>query len=573
MTTNPSELNYDQSVQLVGDQFEIALNGSDAYLDGVALADMDTGLLDPYLAPEVVEHVSGGVVDERELHVFPDKMVSVVRGRDASANAADSTVYANYVVGGLLPGGLVGGETPSPPGFPSLPAIEGVTVPLDLRGPQWTASMIAKDLCSRVGLACSYEAPDYVMREDFQVNGSVTGAIMSLVEPFSHFEPSKVDIWLDGDVLIVRARSAGAPEDSVSISAHDARVTQLMFRDHFLGYVRVLRLTGSVTGQSTNFVAVDPGSRTTSTVDEMEKDGHIESRIITTETVRILDNAILSSLVETFKWDPVTSTLALSETVETAVDVDDLVLAYPNQIVNQPQEHSRVSITSSFTIDSSGFRTFGPTKKTTFITSYDLTGRKSAEETVEEKWALINLTTGFGWVLKSSETKQYRDSGPGQYMIVSTSYNSRGAPGKTRRTTANGSRPGGPGLSVSRNANDPTTPTSDVVYAVVISTAPGAKDVNITNRNLLDEHLASIAAQASAASGSTETEISFTAAGMPWIRRGQYLTITGLDDELGYDIPIATALVIEARVEYREGEGDGGSSYTTFVRAAYWSKL
>ena len=44
-----------------------------------------------------------------------------------------------------------------------------------------------------------------------------------------------------------------------------------------------------------------------------------------------------------------------------------------------------------------------------------------------------------------------------------------------------------------------------------------------------------------------EVEISFTAAGMPWNCRGQSIVLTGLTDDLGYDIPEPPSLVPDAR--------------------------
>jgi hypothetical protein len=107
-----------------------------------------------------------------------------------------------------------------------------------------------------------------------------------------------------------------------------------------------------------------------------------------------------------------------------------------------------------------------------------------------------------------------------------------------------------------------------VVYAAVISSALGAKDVTISNPNLLLPELNTIAGQATRASGATEVEVSFTAAGMPWIHRGQTLTLTGLDDDLGYEIPLQPFLVTEAKLEYRESVDN--PTYLTHVRGVFY---
>jgi hypothetical protein len=117
---------------------------------------------------------------------------------------------------------------------------------------------------------------------------------------------------------------------------------------------------------------------------------------------------------------------------------------------------------------------------------------------------------------------------------------------------------------VARNA----TNTQQVTYATVISLAQGGRDVTIQNRSLLPEHLTIIANQARAQSESTETEISFTAAGVPWLRRGQYITLTGLIDEIGYEVPLQRALVTEARIEYRESSAN--PTYLSYIKAIFW---
>ena len=102
MTLTPAELNVDQTTQLVSDQWEVALNGSGAFVGraSLGLATIQTGLLDPYLAEDLVTNMAAGIVDEVELHVVDDKQTSVVRGRNQAAYAVDSSVFEIYAVGG-----------------------------------------------------------------------------------------------------------------------------------------------------------------------------------------------------------------------------------------------------------------------------------------------------------------------------------------------------------------------------------------------------------------------------------------------------------------------------------------
>lgn len=586
ISLKPSALNFDQSVQFASDQFEIAMNDSLAYLSRVEFAALAAGLLDPYLDPVLVDLIAGdqtGVIDELELHVFPNKNVSVLRGRDAASYAADSTVNVVYrVATGTLPVPTVSAI----PGYPLIPVIPGVTVPLVLTS-AWRASDIARDLCRRVGLTCIWQTYDYFMREDTTVNGPVLSTIQSLVEAFSHFEPSKVDIWAEGRNLIIRSRGAlgggsltphgNFAGPGFTLDAHDSRITDLVLRAKLNGFIRILRLTGSKTG-SNLFVAQDPGTEDISTTNETlhPVTGEVTLRTITTRTTRKLDNACLNETVETYRDALVQIGTAgqfellkmhLVSRASTVSDWDDLALAYPNVILNKPKENSRVTIEEVIDPQSSG-GTLAPQKRTSIMNSYDLEGYIRMQDTRKEIWDLLPGGTGLGktWVLSKSETKKYDRNGAGQYQITTTQYGADGVAGDSHRTVANGAPPGGPGRSVPTNAS---TSGLAITYGILISQEPGAKDITINAPDLLLPELLIIANQAKASSGNVEVSITFCAAAMPWIRRGQYITITGLFAEDGTTpIPISTALVTDARVEYREDSES--PEYKTYVTAVFW---
>lgn len=571
---SPAGLNFDQTVQFTSDAFDIELNSSQAYLERVEFAALSAGLLDPYLVPELVNLISGGVVNEVQLHVFDKKLVSVVRGRDQAFYASDTSVNVVYSV----KVGTVPTVPTSVPGFPLIPVIPGVTVPLTIVA-AWRASQIAQDLCRRVGLTCVWEAHDYLMREDTVVNGPILPAIQRLIEPFSHFERSKTDIWVEGRVMTVRARQE-APSGGVAVDAHDARIIDLVLRARYTNFIRLLKLTGSRTGTSP-YVSVDPGDQDFVTENEtLHPVSHaVTARTITTRTVRKLDNACKREVVETYR-DALLSVgtagqfqllpmhLVARET--TVSDWDDLALAFPNVILNKPKENSRVTTREIFDPNGGSSSLLGqlvPQTRTSIMNDYDGEGYVRMQDTRKEVWDLLPGSTGLGktWVLSKMETKKYDRNGAGMYQITTTQYGSDGVAGDSHRTIANGTPPGGPGRG-SAGGSFEGTPIS---YGILISQQPGAKDITIDNPNLLLTDLLIIAAQARAASGATEVEINFTAAGMPWIKRGQFIHLTNLFAEDG-TTPIATktALVSEARVEYRE-QGEE-PTYLTYVKALYW---
>lgn len=557
MSLKPSEINVDQTVQLASDQYEVALNGAEAFVNRGALtpATIETGFLDDGLQENFLTNMSSGVVDEVELHITPDDQKSVVRGRDAAALAIESTVYVTYVLNQPAQSAPTANTIP---GFPSLPYTPGVTVPLAVFGKQ-TARDIAEDLCARVGLGVSFGAPNYRMRENFAVNGSVVSALQQLVEPFNHFEPSKHDIWVEGSTVVVRSRESSGP--GIALDAHDARITDLQLRARALGDIRVLRLVGSRTGSQAGGVAVT-GFDDTETVDEMSEGGVVVSRIVTKEHVRQIDGAVLSQTVETWKLDE-DDELVLTTLDEVASDWDAAEVVFPNTIVNSPKENERVITRSGR--DSDG--EIGPVSRTRISHSYDEDGYLTAQNTTKEDWDpdLVSGTGLGGFVRSESETKTYRRSSSNMYQITTTQFDADGVSGASRRTTANGTPPGGPGRGVGGGGGTTEEP---VVYATVIGTAIGAKDVTITSPHLLLPELAIIAGQAARATGATEVEVSFSAAGMPWIHRGQSLALTGLEDDLGYDIPLQSFLVTEAKLEYRESSEN--PTYLTHVRAVFY---
>ena len=449
-----------------------------------------------------------------------------------------------------------------------------------LIGP-WTARSIAMDLCTRIGLTCVWGARNYNMRVDTVVNGPILSTLQSLVEPFNHFERSKSDIWVEGTTVFIRPR--GESGSGITMDAHDSRILDMTIQAKPAGLIRVLRLLGSRTGNQNNFLAVDPGVEETETTNETLHPitEAVTLRTVTKRRTRKLDNACLSETIDTFR-DAMLKVgsagqvelvpMHLVGRAETISDWDELTLVYPNKIVNQPKEHSRV--TTDYVYDpETTFGTLKQQKRTMIMNDYDLEGFCRCQDTRKEIFEdLSSQVTGGGalgsWTFVKAESKKYDRNGAGMYQITTTQYGADGVAGDCHRTIANGEPPGGPGHTVAGNTNSNAQGTP-ITYGILISSELGAKDITIDNPNLLLEDLLYIKAQALASSGSTEVEISFSAAGMPWIRRGQFITLTGLFAEDGTTpIPLAAALVTEARVEYRETSKT--PTYLTYVKALFW---
>ena len=594
----PAEFNVDQTVQLAADQFEAAFNGAEVFAARASLttASIASGFLDAGLSPVLVSSIAGGIIDEFKLRVSMEggaqKMTSIVLGRDAAALAADSVILVTYSVRTVPP--------PSPktsfaPGFPQLPRQPGLTEPeVVYVGPSLSARYICEDLARRAGLSCLYQVHNYQMLEDFNATGSVLDSIRSVVEPFSHFEPSKPDIWVEGSQIIVRARDVGGPASSLSV--FDARLSNLDMQARQLGRIRILRLTGGV-AINPRFLAVDPGQpvddspfaagvgelETIENTDETVQQGRVVKRVVLRETRRVRDHAVLASHDETYLEtvvDGIRKDLRLVSTLDVASDWQPLQLGYPNRIVNSPKELTRTSTTEGLTQIQDRI-----TGETTFVWEPKELVIMSQTYDKDTRFLLSQTTSKDTWDpdqrswsgAPTWEIKSYQRNGAGTYQVTTVQHASDGTPGAPTRTTAGGPPPAGPGRRADgRSSAPPPTrqpgdqtpiPGIPVTYAAVIdgSNGVGSRDFSLRNPNLLENDLLVIAGQAKQASGKKELEFSFTAAGIPWLRRGQRLQLTGLEDEAGGSIPIQLALVTECRHEFREGR-----AYLSHVKACWW---
>jgi hypothetical protein len=270
---------------------------------------------------------------------------------------------------------------------------------------------------------------------------------------------------------------------------------------------------------------------------------------------------VLSQTVTLEKWDDSTDppALRLFSTSETANDwpTPGIQTAPNGEISVSSVPPQRASVTETLEYDSEGEKTRTRTSRSM---SYGDDGYMRADTTTKEVFDSSGASTS------TTDVKTYKRNGLHMYEITQIRDD-----GSVQRTHANGTPPGGPGRGrvLVPGLNAGAGAGSPVVYATVISSQPGARDVTVSNNNLTQAHLGVIAAQAAEASGATEVEVSFTAANIPWLRRGGGLALTGLTDEGGGPIALSNFLITEVKHEYREG--DAAPTYLTHVRASYWA--
>lgn len=615
-----SIIEVDSTTQLVADQFEAEVLSANFYRNKEKddTSDLLIGIEASDGSPELVSIVQGGSIDEYELTATPEKLTGRVRGRDAAAYAVDTTFNITFVSAPdpltleqsrARAQAIIDAERKQ---FPLIPIIPGVTVP-ERRVGWWRASSIAANLAARVGLHLSWEAPDYVLREDFQCSGSVASAIWQLVAPFNYFEPRKIDVWVDGKTLVVRERAGlsesprpGAPATSslTTLDAKDPCIISLMVRAHFLSYIRAIRLVGAV-----GAVGIDPSSLDFSGLIPPEiKLFHTDNRLpngegtVEDKMIRNVDGALFSSETSVFGYPPNVGPdqqagtqasvveLARTRTVNTwapsfiVEDLDGNVIStiiqtssdtVSKELVDGVLTPSRHDHTDYF-YDEQNYLS-GQVDTVEELGTDAKTGVQKLVPTHKKIRTLRDTSNGhweevidtFDAVLDDAGGNTGSAPAEGQAPVPGTPVTS--TPGKWvlvdhRTNSGGGHRPGGPGRPGGRNVNSQVP----VSYGVLIDDLPGAKDVSIQNRNLTLQHLRYIVGQAKDASGAWEYEINLTAANMPWLKKGDMIHITGWDDEAGEDIPLQPAMIFDIRTTFDQSSADAKTVMA--IKALWWSK-
>jgi len=335
----------------------------------------------------------------------------------------------------------------------------------------------------------------------------------------------------------------------------DARISSQMIRFRVLDFIRTVRLTGMPKTSPCLSGLLEYNVVTTDEIID-NVTGNVTTRIVETRTLRIPDDAELRSVKETWIGDSVGGSMAFPNLKSETFFNQDLLFFDANcNILGNPRLNGSVTIESTMEE--------GEIKRKTIKYSYDGDGFMRAEEMTEED---KNADTK-NWEPFKREIKTYRR--PSVKMVQTTTEtfgpdtDGSWTPSQdTRRSTGSGLPPGGPGRAPQSNA----VSSPPIGVAAIISGAPGAKDISYSNPNLTEADLQVIMGQAVAASGAVEMEVNFTAVGVPWLRRGQRMALTGLSADDGTPIPLQTMFVTEVRTEFDEASATSLSS----VKAAWW---
>ena len=565
----------DQTIQMASDQFEIQLATSEAYLrrrNPDTLVRLASGLRLPG-GGEIVDHIVGGRVDDWELHVVQNQLNGLVRGRDAMALPISIPLFVTYVAGfDVRSPAVIARERETMPA--ALLPIPTVPEPERLVG-TWRASTIVADLARRLNLALSWEAPDYELLDNVEVAGPPLQTMWDLVAPFSQFEPSKVDIDVDGATLVVRSRPGvdaeiSAPEAN-TFSVRDARIADFLIRSKQLDHIRTVRVIGGVSNCVNGDIreTVDVSETSTSITiggPFASPQKIVTKRVVTTVRTRYPGPFVLSEKKETYMVEPFHWDLILVTREETFNTFDDAIVNANCRILNNPLQRKSVSTKTEFLLIETGTtRSIGEqeTVRKTTHWDYEEDGTLKLQETVEE------TRRGTAWLPTGQEIRTYRVVAPGQYQEVVERFtrnadNSAWLSVSRQQSPASGHRPGGPGLGGPQNL----VVQQHFFKAGVIDLVVGARDFSFSNDNLRQDSVDLIYDQAVAASGAWEHEINMIMVNVPWLREGQMIYITGLTAEDGSAIPLRPALLTEVNTAHTESQNPTSISQ---VKAVWWS--
>lgn len=561
ITPDPvSALTVDQTVQMLSDQWELALNSSDPWRarSRVSSVDLSTGLIDALGDRDMVKHVQNGKPDEWELEFRPDQIVGRMRGRDAMAYALDAGLKVSYITGGQP-------FTPPPPEKlpPGLRPIPGVTTRVYKPG-AWRASTVIRDLCERVGLDCSYQAPDYVLREDVEIDGSALSAIQQIIAPFCSFEPFKVDVWVEGKTLMVRQRqglveSPGplgpSPGALNTVSVHDARITQLMIRAHFLGFIRIFQATGGLLKNCGGIIGPDfdpmaPGAQFDSKY-EQTGNGSSQPYVTTFSRWRKVDHALMNTQITKTNFRKTTQ-----------YTHEDPLFDQNCKMINSPKCTGWQTLIEGQDPNVEDGAMTGLARETG-RKFYDDDGFLKSEEIIRD-----GLVDG-AFAGEGSERTDYIDNGTKIWSAVTTRFDKDNKETASSEAPGSGYRPGGPGRAPKERFVDLARAFKN---AVIDLDAPGAQDFSFTNASLRQDAINTIYEQAVASSGAQEYEVQFTAAAIPWIKKGMMLKLTGLYYEDGVTpVDLPEFLVLDCRLIHTENGANPSSLHQ--VKGVFWSKV
>lgn len=573
----------DSTVEFVSDHFTLSFEGSAPFRNKTAtdVVTLRAGLKTSLGVSQFITKLENGPTDEFEITIRPNGISGVKNGRDGIAKALDSFFEKRYYRWPEV-------VPPYPPIDPDthqpIPQVDSTGTALPNPPPgvsgTFTAAQVVSDACASVGVAVSWEIPDYQLLTSYFATGRVIDTIQQLVQPYTLTTPFKADIYSNGTVLVIRQRNPFRAPD-FTIAMVDAKRNDLILRVRKTQKYGQVWLTGAPNALATNpfGVWVEGEEEITSSDETQGPDGTILSRVNTTEIKITPTGQTKSKVTETYTRQFVQDSFQSR---------DDLVLT------------NRTTETNLYTIGSFGI--VGPIApkilvSCTIVTEgFDDDGNWTTLRTQERGVSYDHGTAGFQ-TSESFMTRELQDTASGKQLVptemtikttrdcgylqveqITEKYQFQDVTsgGQTSNQPVlldrdiqrqGGFRVGGP-AALPRTIGNKSGEQIRLVRTV--STDADAVKVVQNLPNMDISALQVIMSYFQSASGMWEYELSMSGANMPWISRGMYLQLTDIQSEVpGTLIALPVMLVTEADIEYDESVQ--GAKSISKIRAFGWS--
>jgi len=552
----------DSTLDLAADGYRADLNSPDAFHDASSAdtVKLTAGFKDADENSFRVGCLDGGI-DEYVLTQTKDQVSVSIQGRDNLSKMLDRNYTRLFLR-----------QEPIPP--PAIPYEVGL----------FRASEIAARVAAEVGLSLAWLCRDYTMLEDFSATGRPVDILKKLVEPWSQVPALAVDIFNQGDAVIVRERQlVMAADPMATYTVKDARIKTLKYRKRrgpLFGTVTLLgkleskqAISGIVPGQQ----PTDPPGpvrpwevEDTRVHDTKDERGQVTASTQVTTVYRMPDKLVLSITERTFTR---TSSGAMDKTAE-KITANEWEASIYNETgpANRPRQlRETLNVRGIHQSDKS--KTFRDLSQQITEFAYDGAGFQSM--TFTRKWE-INLKTKkleeserLEKILSDTEDLKVRQA---TTIFKPTKLGKWYVKDVDTQTSA-GYRPAGFRPPKPEKEGTGITSSADTAKEAIklertLSTDPLAQDVSYSNANLTAEDLACIMAKFEAVSGLWEHEITLEYLAMPWLRKGHVLSLTGLVDSAGRSVPLAPALVTDLSLTYDEAKS---REMVSTLTARYWA--
>jgi hypothetical protein len=446
------------------------------------------------------------------------------------------------------------------------------------------ASVIAREIAASCEMDLIWNCRDYTLREDFTTNGRAIDQINKLLDPWKQIPRFQADLYVVPGVggkgaILVQARdyytiydeATGQfkPSTNCTFDVKDARIKNIhVSRKRSQRYKNILLYGQIVPVGIRNQGGSELYEETESTT--KDENGRILTRTTTGTTYLMPDKRVLKVVTSTYQvgggWMP---TLTKRETRTNEWEPSQYSLY---GLINEPKQLSQTTL-----IEASTTGTLRIEQKE--YTGYAYDANDYLVTTATQKWQ-INQTSGR---LEEYERliKEHREVSHLEAEEVTTLYKPKSGgsvgnsgqlntppwyPAQIDVARSAGLRPGG---SKPPRAISDSGPRLPLRRQGTISNHLRARSVLFQHGSLVESDLEYLYGCFEKSSGNWEWQISMSYLGIPWLRKGMVLYLTGMKDADGNTIPLAPALVTEQRLRYDESSRN--PSMVSHLTAIFWT--